>query len=304
MVIANSVTNEFVEALPDCYEAVEEKGGTIPAEQTAANLPDAIESIPTGGGYTGHVDEVGLRAIGWIDRDIEWLKSVKDWNEEDDDLYKVPQELIDAYISAGNTWSEALSQTNSAKWWFIYRPRGGERQQFANNEICLFLKYVPNYETWPWTEMRAWGYGAKGVVINNVTVFNYMNMWNSSPSIIQVNTTAQILGGWGFMRNNSQVREIRGILDCSQADFSDTSSSLNSCSGLSVIWIKNLNTNVRIKSRCLSKECILYMINNALTANAITITLDQYVYQYGGMSTDADVLAALANHPNVTLAQG
>jgi phosphodiesterase/alkaline phosphatase D-like protein len=46
------------------------------------------------------------------------------------------------------------------------------------------------------------------------------------------------------------------------------------------------------------------MINNALTANAITITLDQYVYQYGGMSTDADVLAALANHPNVTLAQG
>lgn len=50
MVIANSVTNEFVEALPDCYDAVEAKGGTLPAQQTAANLPDAIESIPSGGG--------------------------------------------------------------------------------------------------------------------------------------------------------------------------------------------------------------------------------------------------------------
>lgn len=46
MVIANSVTNEFVTALPDCYDAVEAKGGTLPAQQTAANLPQAIESIP------------------------------------------------------------------------------------------------------------------------------------------------------------------------------------------------------------------------------------------------------------------
>ena len=49
MVIADSVTNEFVEALPDCYNAVKAKGGTIPAELTAANLPDAIESIPSRG---------------------------------------------------------------------------------------------------------------------------------------------------------------------------------------------------------------------------------------------------------------
>lgn len=46
MVIANSVTNEFTQALPDCYDAVEEKGGTLPAQQTAANLPAAISSIP------------------------------------------------------------------------------------------------------------------------------------------------------------------------------------------------------------------------------------------------------------------
>lgn len=291
--------------IADAYTEVVNKGGTLPATQDSTNLPAAIGSIPSGGGsYTGHIDETGLRAIGWIDRDIEWLESVKDWNEEDDDLYKVPQELIDAYVAAGNTWSEALSQTNAGKWWFKYRPRGGEREVFANNEICLWLMYIPNYETWPWIEMRAWGYTGKTVVINNVTSFKQIDMWNNSPSIIQVNTTAQIIGGWGFMRNNSQVREIRGILDCSQTDFSSTSNTLNSCFALSVIWIKNLNTNICIKSRCLSKECILYMINNALTTNAITITLDQYVYQYGGMSADADILAALANHPNVTLAQG
>lgn len=60
MVIANSVTNEFTQALPDCYEAVEAKGGTIPAEPTAANLPDAIESIPSGGGVVIGSVTVGL----------------------------------------------------------------------------------------------------------------------------------------------------------------------------------------------------------------------------------------------------
>jgi hypothetical protein len=79
MVIANSVTNEFVEALPDCYDAVEEKGGTLPAEQTAANLPDAIESIPSGGTY-GFLESIGVNssditeANDCVDKDVELSK--------------------------------------------------------------------------------------------------------------------------------------------------------------------------------------------------------------------------------------
>lgn len=48
MVVANNTTNEFTQALPQCYDAVEAKGGTIPAQETAANLPTAIASIPSG----------------------------------------------------------------------------------------------------------------------------------------------------------------------------------------------------------------------------------------------------------------
>ena len=35
--------------IADAYDAVEGKGGTLPQEQTSANLPTAIESIPSGG---------------------------------------------------------------------------------------------------------------------------------------------------------------------------------------------------------------------------------------------------------------
>jgi len=46
LVVSLGIANQFVEALPDCYDAVEEKGGTLPAQQTATNLPTAIASIP------------------------------------------------------------------------------------------------------------------------------------------------------------------------------------------------------------------------------------------------------------------
>ena len=39
--------------IADAYDAVEDKGGTLPEEQTSANLPTAIESIPSGGAPDG-----------------------------------------------------------------------------------------------------------------------------------------------------------------------------------------------------------------------------------------------------------
>jgi hypothetical protein len=51
----------------------------------------------------------------------------------------------------------------------------------------------------------------------------------------------------------------------------------------------------------LSKESLLYLINNEVATSAITIKLASYAYTR--LAEDADVVAALAAHPNISLAQ-
>lgn len=51
----------------------------------------------------------------------------------------------------------------------------------------------------------------------------------------------------------------------------------------------------------LSKESILNFINNEAATSSITITLASYIYDK--YSTDPDVVEALTNHPNITLAK-
>ena len=45
----------------------------------------------------------------------------------------------------------------------------------------------------------------------------------------------------------------------------------------------------------------MYLINNEASTGAITIKLAPYAYTR--LSNDADVVAALAAHPNISLAQ-
>ena len=45
-----SEIDRIITAVGNAYSKVSEKGGTVPASQTVANLATAIDSIPTGGG--------------------------------------------------------------------------------------------------------------------------------------------------------------------------------------------------------------------------------------------------------------
>ena len=54
-------------------------------------------------------------------------------------------------------------------------------------------------------------------------------------------------------------------------------------------------------SALLSKESLLYIINNEATTSAITITLESYAYTR--LANDPDIVEALANHPNITIAK-
>lgn len=78
--------------------------------------------------------------------------------------------------------------------------------------------------------------------------------------------------------------------------------SLNIGGNIKTINIKNLSKNIRFYgSKVLSKESVLYMINNSAATSAITISLNKAVYDV--MKDDADIIAALAEKTNITLVQ-
>ena len=80
--------------------AINSKGGELAENAGLAACPEAISQLSGAGEttlWTGHVDEAGLRYIGWNDDDIANLKANICWNEEDDADYAVPQDHKDLW---------------------------------------------------------------------------------------------------------------------------------------------------------------------------------------------------------------
>ena len=89
------------------------------------------------------------------------------------------------------------------------------------------------------------------------------------------------------------------MLDTSSV--TNMSSMFNNCRSLTHANLKNVKLAYQLNnSALLSKESLLYLINNEAATSAITITLAKYAYTR--LAEDADVVAALANHPNISLA--
>ena len=81
-----------------------------------------------------------------------------------------------------------------------------------------------------------------------------------------------------------------------------STSTFNNCKALTFVKLKNIETNCWLdKSSLLSKDSLLYLINNEAATSAITIKLASYAYTR--LANDADVVAALANHPNISISQ-
>ena len=63
--------------------AIEAKG-VADVGDVLSTYAEKIASISSGG-WTGHADEAGLKAIGWTDDDIAYYQKYGvNWNEEDD----------------------------------------------------------------------------------------------------------------------------------------------------------------------------------------------------------------------------
>lgn len=101
---------------------------------------------------------------------------------------------------------------------------------------------------------------------------------------------------WAF-QGDKKIREVQGIINVKGAR-----SDLSIGGNIETINIKGLKVSIRFYgSQRLSKESVLYMINNSAATSAITIGLKQAVYDV--MKDDADIIAALAEKTNITLIQ-
>lgn len=101
---------------------------------------------------------------------------------------------------------------------------------------------------------------------------------------------------WAF-QGDKKIKEVQGIINVKEARFD-----LNIGGNIETINIKGLKVNIRFyNSQRLSKESVLYMINNSEATSAITIGLKKAVYDV--MKDDADIRAALAEKTNITLIQ-
>ena len=100
-------------------------------------------------------------------------------------------------------------------------------------------------------------------------------------------------------QSNTKPLTIMGTFDVGNVP---DNNSLNIGGNIKTITIKNLSKNIKFyNSNVLSKESVLYMINNSAATSAITIGLRQAVYD--AMKDDADIIAALAEKTNITLMQ-
>ena len=101
---------------------------------------------------------------------------------------------------------------------------------------------------------------------------------------------------WAF-QGDKKLREVQGIINVEKVK-GDMSIGGN----IETINIKGLKNNIKFyNSKRLSKESVLYMINNSAATSAITIGLNKAVYDV--MKDDADIIAALAEKTNITLVQ-
>lgn len=304
-------------------QAILDKGGEVGDLTTYA---DAIRGIQTGTSssfWTGHVDVEGLKAIGWDDEDIAYFQEHGvNWMEEDDEYHKVSEEnkalygvltednykeykdiivympKVDFNISSYNGFESFTkmvglpvikSLVNSQGLYYTFNqcynltcvPPFNRSITRMNSSFrnCSSIQYIPPMDT------------------SNVTDFNACCRGCFKLEYIDFNMDkGQIIAS--SFADCVSLKKVNLVLDLKNAtqELSPTG-----CNSLIFLKIKNLNRNLKLSSSStIDKGGILYIINNEAATSAITITLSSAAY--ARLANDPDIVAALSNHPNVSLA--
>ena len=133
---------------------------------------------------------------------------------------------------------------------------------------------------------------------NVTSMYGMFNGCSSLTSIPQLDTT-NVTDMYNMFNGCSSLTSIPQL---DTSNVTSMYSMFSYCYSLTYANIKNVKLAYQLKnSSLLSKESLLYIINNEAATSAITITLASYAYDR--LANDADVVAALANNPNISLAK-
>lgn len=312
--------------LTDVANAIRERKGT----SELINPQDFSKEIKSINyhGYTGHADAEGLKAIGWTDEDIAYYQTYGvDWNEEDDNKHLVSDDNKALY--------GVLTASNIAEYKerIVYLPKidtSGITDVSDMFRDCYNMVALPMIDTSSAISAGKLFYQCYSLRtippldLSNVTyMLSLLNMCTSLIYCPPIDTRKSKNCSYLFYLTYSLTEmpnidlsncsnfvsifyncySIRSIkLDLRSITSLDNIKSMlhwNYC--LRDLKISHLVSNLSISDmRLLTKESILYIINNEAATDTITITLHSYVYEK--YAEDAEVVEALANHPNILLA--
>ena len=300
--------------------------------------------------WTGHADVEGLKAIGWTDEDIAYYQANGvNWNEEDDQYHKVPEDNIALYgvltpynISTYKDRIVYLPKIDTSNvtdmnnmfyscYTLVSIPKldtSSVTNMYCIFSFCYSLVSIPRLDTSKVKNMSRMFYKCYSLVsipqldTSSVTDMSQMLSDCSLITSIPQIDTSEVTNMYNMFYNCFSLVSIpkldtSKVLDMGQMFYYcyaivsipqlDTSTVTNmnnmfsNCFSAQIVNLKGMKVALNVSTTQLfTKDSLLYIINNESAAKAITIKLSSYCYTK--YSTDADVVAALANHPNISIA--
>lgn len=320
--------NNLTDFLTDVADAIREKKGTS-EPINPQDFSDEIASIEVGGGdgWTGHADAEGLRAIGWTEEDIAYYQEHGvDWNEEDDHLHLVSDDNKALYgvLTASNisTYKDRI----------VYLPKIDISSRTSISSLfkdCINLVAIPILDTNNITQMGSAFLNCYSLkILPRLNLEKAVNLSSSFKSCYSLSYTPEfnLPKATAMTSTFAECSALKDISVVASTNLTVLDYSVQNCYALRSIKLRSVNkatsasyaftgcynmqdvdidditTSLSFsQARILKKKSLVNIINNEASTSAITITLATSVYDR--YANDPDVLAALANHPNITLAK-
>jgi hypothetical protein len=322
-----SKENNLTDFLTDVADAIREKKGTAD-KINPQNFSDEIKGIKTSSSiWTGHVDVEGLKAIGWDDEDISYYQEHGvNWMEEDDEYYKVSDDNKALY---GVLTADNIQEYKDRIVW-LPKIDTSAKTNFSNMfQGCSIMKGIPYIDTSKCTGsmMQLFQFCDSLTTIQPIdtsnatslnSLFGSCDSLQYVPPIDAPKTTTSYaifvscvclkkvqLNTLNSTSYSETFSSCASLVDAGTIHFNKNVTSVrvmfSPCRALVRIKLFGLNISIGFpQSSILSKQSILCMIENEAASEPITITLSAEVY--ARYANDTDVIQALANHPNVSLA--
>ena len=170
---------------------------------------------------------------------------------------------------------------------------------------CFSLVSIPQLDTAKVTNMGSMFSNCQSLVaipqLDTQNVTNMGSMFSTCYSLVAIpQLDTQNVTNMGSMF--SKCYSLVSIPPLDTAKVTDISYMFSTCHSLVTANLKNVKLayDLSIATK-LSKDSLLYLINNEAAESAITIKLASYAYTR--LAEDADVVAALAAHPNISISQ-